>query len=60
MTSPPRWLFGAISDSAFRASTNQPLRARAPVFIAIDGESCGDHAFSGLECDPYTDDGGES
>jgi hypothetical protein len=39
---------------------NQPLRARALVFIAIDGESCGDHAFSSLERDPYTDDGGES
>jgi hypothetical protein len=81
MTSPPRWLLGATSDSAFRASTvdgvrhgvnpatgsvapaiwvNQPLRARALVFIAIDGESRGDHAFSSLERDPYTDDGGES
>jgi hypothetical protein len=80
MTSPPRWLLGATSDSAFRAPTvdgvqqgvnpatgsvasaiwvNQPLRARALV-IAIDGESCGDHACSGLERDPYTDDGGES
>jgi hypothetical protein len=39
---------------------NQPLRARALVFIAIDGESSGDHAFSSLEGDPYTDDGGES
>jgi hypothetical protein len=65
MTSPPRWLLGATSDSAFRAPTvngvrhgvnpatgsvasaiwaNQPLRARAQVFIAIDGESCGDHS----------------
>ena len=81
MTSPPRWLVGATSDSAFRAPTvdgvrqggnpatgseaspiwvNQPLRARALVLVAIDGESCGDHACSGLERDPYTDDGGES
>ena len=37
---------------------NQPLRAQ--VFIAIDGESRGDHAFSSIERDPYTDDGGES
>jgi hypothetical protein len=81
MTSPPRWLLGATSDSAFRAPTvdgvqqgvnpttgsvasaiwvNQPPRGRALAFNAIDGESCGDHAFSGLERDPYTDDGGES
>ncbi len=81
MMGPARWLLGATSGSAFRASTvdgvrqgvnpatgsvagaiwvNQPLRARALVFIAIDGESCGDHAFSSLERDPYTDDGGES
>jgi hypothetical protein len=39
---------------------NQPLRARALVFIAIDGEARRDHAFSSLERDPYTDDGGES
>jgi hypothetical protein len=81
MTSPPRWLVGATSDSAFRAPAvdgvrpgvnlsrgpvasairvNQSLRARALALIAIDGESCGDHAFSSLERDPYTDDGGES
>ena len=81
MTSPPRWLLGATSDSAFRAPTvdgvrqgvnpatgsvagaiwvNQRRRTRAPVFITIDGESCGDRAFSSLERDPYTDDGGES
>ena len=81
MTSPPRWLFGATSDSAFRAPTvdgvrqggnpatgseaspiwvNQPLRARALVFITIDGEAYGDRAFSSLERDPYKDDGGES
>ena len=39
---------------------NQPLRAGASVFVAIDGEPCGDQAFSSLERDPYTDDGGES
>ena len=71
MTSPPRWLLGATSDSAFRAPTvdrvrhgaiwvNQPLWARALVLSAMDGESCGDCAFSSLERDPYTDDGGES
>jgi hypothetical protein len=38
----------------------QPRPARLLVFIAIDGESRGDHAFSSLERDPYTDDGGES
>ena len=58
MTSPLRWLLGATSDSAFRAPTVDGVRA--PAFNAIDGESCGDHAFSGLEGDPYTDDGGES
>jgi hypothetical protein len=70
MTSPRRWLLGATSDSACPASTvdgvasaisvNQPLRARAPVLTAIDGEPRGDHAFSSLERDPYSDDGGES
>ena len=81
MTSPPRWLFGATSDSAFRAPTvdgvrpvGQPVSGArgvrdpgesaaadaSPGVIAIDGESCGDHAFSSLERDPYTDDGGES
>ena len=41
---------------------NQPRPARVLVFIAIDAESRGDgdHAFSSLERDPYTDDGGES
>ena len=39
---------------------NPPRRARALVFIAIDGEARRDHAFSSLERDPYTDDGGES
>jgi len=39
---------------------NQPLRARALVFITIDGEAYGDRAFSSLERDPYKDDGGES
>jgi hypothetical protein len=58
MTSPPRWLLGATSDSAFRALTVDGVRQG--VNPAIDGESCGDHAFSSLERDPYTDDGGES
>jgi hypothetical protein len=39
---------------------NQSRRARALVFIAIDGESRRSHAFRSLERDPYTDDGGES
>jgi hypothetical protein len=39
---------------------NQLRRARALVFIAIDGEARGDHASSSVERDPYTDDGGES
>ena len=39
---------------------NPPPRARAVVFIAIDGESFRDCAFSSLERDPYRDDGGES
>ena len=39
---------------------NRPSRARATVFIAIDGESFRDHTFSSLERDPYRDDGGES
>lgn len=63
MTSPARWLLGATSDSGSVASVvwaNQPLQARPPMFITLDGESCGDHAFSTLERDPYTDDGGES
>jgi hypothetical protein len=64
MTSPARWLLGATSDSGSVASVirvNEPLQARPPVLlITLDGESCGDHAFSGPERDPYTDDGGES
>ena len=39
---------------------NRPPRARAIVFIAIDGESFRDYAVSSLERDPYGDDGGES
>jgi hypothetical protein len=38
---------------------NQPGRARARVFIAIDGQSRWDQALSGLDRDLYTDDGGE-
>ena len=38
---------------------NQPRRTRALVFIAIDGESRQDRAFSSRERDPYMDDGGE-
>ena len=38
----------------------RPSRARATVFIAIDGESFRDHTFSSLERDPYSGDGGES
>ena len=38
----------------------RPSRARATVFIAIDGKSFRDHTFSSLERDPYRDDGGES
>ncbi len=50
----------ATGSVASAIKVNQPLRARALVFITIDGESCGDHPFSSLERDPYTDDGGES
>jgi hypothetical protein len=50
----------ATGSVASVTKVDQPLRARALVFITIDGESCGDHAFSSLERDPYTDDGGES
>ena len=39
---------------------NRPSRARATVFIAIDGASFKDHTFSSLERDPYRDGGGES
>jgi hypothetical protein len=39
---------------------NRPPRARAIVFIEIDGEPFRDYAVSGLERDPYRDDGGES
>ena len=39
---------------------NRPSRARAIVFVAIDGESFRDDALSSLERDPYEDDGGES
>jgi hypothetical protein len=39
---------------------NRAPRARATVFIAIDGESLRDHAFSSLERDPHGDDGDES
>ena len=39
---------------------NPPRRARALVFIAIDGEARRDRAFRSLERDPYTEDGGES
>jgi hypothetical protein len=52
MTSPPRWLLGATSDSAFRAPTVDGVRQGV--------NAAGDHAFSSLERDPYTDDGGES
>jgi hypothetical protein len=38
----------------------RPARARATVFVAIDGESVSDHPFSSIERDPYRDDGGES
>jgi hypothetical protein len=39
---------------------NQPRRARALVFITIDGEAYRGPALSSLERDPYKDDGGES
>jgi hypothetical protein len=58
MTSPPRWLFGATSDSAFRAPTVDGVRHGVnPATGSVAGV---DHAFSSLERDPYTDDGGES
>ncbi len=41
------------------ASPDEVVEALS-VFIAIDGESRRDQAFSSLERDPYTDDGGES
>jgi len=39
---------------------NRPSRARAIVFVAIDGESFRDGVLNSLERDPYEDDGGES
>ena len=39
---------------------HRPPRALATVFIAIDGESFREFAFSSLERDPYRDDGGEN
>lgn len=39
---------------------SRPSRARATVFIAIDGKSVRGHEFGSLEPDPYRDDGGES
>ena len=51
------WGTGSVASVTW---VNPPRRARALVFIAIDGEARRDHAFSGLERDPYTDDGGES
>jgi hypothetical protein len=39
---------------------NRRSQAQAIVFIAIDGESFRDRAVTGLEGDPYKDDGGES
>ena len=53
-------------SSASVVWVNQPRRARALVFIAIDGKSRRDRAFSSLERDPYMerdpyiDDGGKS
>jgi len=41
------------------ASPDEVVEALS-VFIAIDGESRRDQAFSSLERDPYADDGGES
>jgi hypothetical protein len=39
---------------------NRSPRARATVFIAIDGESVREYAFSSLERDPLRDDSGGS
>jgi len=39
---------------------NRPAQPGTLVFIAIDGESFRDHAFSILARDPYRDDGGEA
>lgn len=38
---------------------NRPPRARAIVFITIDGESVKNRGILGLEPDPYAEDGGE-
>jgi len=38
----------------------RPSRARATVFLAIDGESVRDYLVRSIERDPYRDDGGES
>jgi len=38
----------------------RPSRARATVFLAIDGESVRNHPVRSIERDPYRDDGGES
>jgi hypothetical protein len=38
----------------------RPSRARATVFLAIDGESVRDYSVRSIERDPYRDDGGES
>jgi hypothetical protein len=38
---------------------DRPPRARAIVFITIDGESVKNRGILGLEPDPYTEDGGE-
>jgi len=38
----------------------RPSRARATVFLAIDGESVRNYPVRSIERDPYRDDGGES
>jgi hypothetical protein len=48
---------GSVASATW---VNRLRRARAMVFIAIDGQPLRDHAFRSLERDPYTDDGGES
>ena len=55
---------GRVSTGAASVASiicvDQRGRARPLVFIAIDGKSRRDHAFSSLERHQYTDDGGES
>ncbi len=48
---------GSVASAVW---VGRPSRARATVFLAIDGESVRDDPVRSIERDPYRDDGGES